>query len=254
MPFWKHIEELRIRIIRCIIVIIISMIFLMLNKHIVFDIIIFGPSKMNFISYRLLKYITKNIIKYNSHQFFEKDLYIQNRKMFGQFNVYIWTSLIGGIIISFPFIFYELWGFINPALSKKEKKFCKKIFFIMFILFSTGIFFGYYILCPFLIHFSYFFKISYIPKNIFDLSDYISIITNSILLMGIIFLFPCFIYFLSKINLISHKFLKKYQKHAFLIKLIIASAITPGDIISTIIVLIPMIILYQISLWISSKK
>ncbi|WP_185873486.1 twin-arginine translocase subunit TatC [Blattabacterium cuenoti] len=254
IPFWKHIEELRTRIIRCIIVIIISMIFFMFNKHIVFDLIIFGPSKMNFISYRLLKYITKNIIKYNSNQFFEKDLYIQNRKIFGQFNTYIWTSFIGGIILSFPYISYEFWGFLSPALSKKEKKYSKKIFLMILILFSTGIFFGYFILCPFLIHFSYFFKISNIPKNIFDLSDYISLITNSVLLMGIIFLFPLFIFLLTKMNLITYEFLNKYKKHAFLIKLIIASAITPGDIISTIIVIVPMIILYQISLFISKKN
>ncbi|WP_185877558.1 twin-arginine translocase subunit TatC [Blattabacterium cuenoti] len=252
MPFWKHIEELRTRIIRCFIIIIIFMIILMINKNFVFDKIIFGPAKINFITYRLLKKLIKILEIYNySTNYYFNNLYIQNRKIFGQFNVYIWTCFIGGIILSFPYIFYEFWGFISPALSKKEKKYSIKIFFMVFVLFSIGIFFGYFILCPFLIHFAYYFKISYIPKNIFDLCDYISLITNSTLLMGIIFLFPFFMYLLTKMELISYEFLNKYKKHALLVMLIISSAITPGDIISTIIVLIPLLILYKVSLYIS---
>ncbi len=183
--------------------------------------------------------------------FSEKHLEIQNRSIFGQFNIYIWACLWGGVILSFPYIFYEFWMFICPALSNQEKKYTQNILIIASLLFLFGICFGYFVLFPFIIFFGTNFQISSIPKNIFDLSDYISLIINTILSMGITFLFPLFIYMLTKLELLSNIFLTKYKKHAFLIILIFSSAITPGDLISTIIVLIPLLILYQISIYIS---
>jgi Sec-independent protein secretion pathway component TatC len=255
MPFWKHIEELRKHIIHCFCAIIISMIMLMNNRNIIFDCIIFGPAKKNFITYRIIYKLSNFLLGYHlnsvSFTFLHKNLEIQNRQIFGQFNIYVWTCFIGGVILSFPYILYEFWKFIKPALSNKEKKYSIWILIIGTFLFLSGIFFGYFILCPFLIHFGYSFRISDLPKNIFDLSDYISLIVHSVFSMGIIFLFPFFIFFLTKMELISYSFLNKYRKHAFLILLIIASAITPGDILSTIIVLIPLLILYQMSVYIS---
>ncbi|WP_185862343.1 twin-arginine translocase subunit TatC [Blattabacterium cuenoti] len=253
MPFWKHIEELRKHIIHCFCAIIIAMIILMNNKNIIFDCIIFGPSKTDFITYRIFYKLTNTFlgVHLNSVSFFSQNLEIQNRQIFGQFHIYMWTCFIGGFILSFPYVFYEFWKFIKPALSDKEKKYSVGILLMGSILFILGVLFGYFILCPFLIHFGYSFKISHIPKNIFDLSDYISLIIHSVLSMGILFLFPFFIFFLTKMELISYFFLKKYRKHAFMILLIIASAITPGDILSTIIVLIPLLILYQVSIYIS---
>ncbi|WP_185858166.1 twin-arginine translocase subunit TatC [Blattabacterium cuenoti] len=253
MPFWKHIEELRKHIIHCICAIIIITIILMNNRNIIFDHIIFGPAKTDFITYRIFQKLSNSFlgIHLNSFSFLYKNIEIQNRQIFGQFNIYIWTCFIGGIIVSFPYVFYEFWTFIKPALSDEEKKYSMWILIMVTFLFLLGIFFGYFILCPFLIHFGYSFKISNIPKNIFDLSDYISLIVHSVFSMGIIFLFPFFIFFFTKMELISYSFLKKYRKHAFLIMLIIASAITPGDILSTIIVLIPLLILYQVSIYIS---
>ncbi|WP_185869822.1 twin-arginine translocase subunit TatC [Blattabacterium cuenoti] len=253
MPFWQHIEELRKHVINCFLAIIIVMIILMNNKNIIFNYIIFGPSRMDFITYRLFYKLTNTFLGLhsNSFSFLYQNLEIQNRKIFGQFNIYVWTCFIGSFILSFPYILYEFWKFIKPALSDKEKKYSIVIFITATTLFILGVFFGYFILCPFLIHFGYSFRISFIPKNIFDLSDYISLVTHSVLSMGIIFLFPFIIYFLTKMELISYFFLRKYRKHAFLIMLIFASAITPGDIISTIIVLIPLLILYQLSIYIS---
>ncbi len=253
MPFWKHIEELRKHIIHCFCAIIIAMIVLMNNKNIIFDRIIFGPAKTDFITYRIFYKLANSFLgeHFKSVSFLSKNLEIQNRQIFGQFNIYVWTCFIGGVILSFPYLFYEFWKFIKPALSEKEKKNTLCILIMVTFLFLSGIFFGYFILCPFLIHFGHSFIISNVPKNIFDLSDYIYLIVHSVFSMGLIFLFPFFIFFLTKMGLISYIFLKKYRKHAFLIMLVIASAITPGDILSTIIVLIPIFILYQVSIYIS---
>ncbi len=250
--FWEHIEELRKHIIHCFYAIAISTVILMNNKKIIFDYILFGPAKKNFITYRLLSLFTKKISFFIKPVFYLSDnLEIQNRKIFGQFNTYIWFCLMGGLILSSPYIFYEFWKFIKPALSAKEKKYSKGIIMFLSTLFFIGIFFGYFILFPFLIHFGFSFKISHFPKNIFDLSDYISLMIHSVLSMGFLFLFPFFIFFFTKIGIISPIYLKKYRRYAFFIMLIISSAITPGDILSTIIVMIPLMILYQGSIYIS---
>lgn len=253
MPFWKHIEELRKHVIHCFFAIIIAMIILMNNKNMIFDYIIFAPSKTDFITYRIFYEFTNTFLGFhlNPVSFLSKNLEIQNRQIFGQFNIYVWTCFIGGVILSSPYIFYEFWKFIKPALSNEERKYSRGILIIVTLLFVLGVLFGYFILCPFLIHFGYSFRISDVPKNIFDLSDYISLIIHSVLSMGILFLFPFFIFLLTKMELVSYTFLMKYRKHAFLIMLIIASAITPGDILSTIIVLIPLLILYEVSIYIS---
>lgn len=250
IPFWKHIEELRKHVIHCLFAILISMVFLMKNKEIIFDNIIFGPAKKDFITYRFFKSLTNSFFGKDDYIYFN-NLEIQNRKIFGQFNIYVSTCFIGGIILSFPYIIYELWLFIKPALYHEEKKYSVLILIIAMFLFISGVLFGYFLLFPFLIHFGYSFRISDFPKNIFDLSDYISLITHSSLSMGIIFLFPFFIYFLTRMDLITYSFLKKHRKHAFLIILIIASAITPGDILSTIVVFIPLLFLYQCGVFIS---
>uniref|UniRef100_UPI0032B2D129 twin-arginine translocase subunit TatC n=1 Tax=Candidatus Karelsulcia muelleri TaxID=336810 RepID=UPI0032B2D129 len=244
--FFYHVKEFRKRVVRSLISIIICTLYCFNKKKIIFENILFYPAKYNFISYQLF---------YKIGLFFNKkikilpnNICIQNIQLFGQFNIYLFISLIGGIILSFPFICYELWKFIKPGLSKKERKNIKKFFFIFLSLFIIGLLFGYFILSPFAIQFADNFFISELPQNIFDLNDYVSIIIESTLLMGIVFLFPIIPFFLKKINIIKSCFLKKYRKHAFLILFIIASAITTGDIITTIIVFIPFYLLFEISL------
>lgn len=246
MSILTHIEILRKHIIHSIIAVFITTIFIMCNKKIIFDYIILAPLKKNFITYKIFQNFSKSYILSDNIQ-------IQNRQIFGQFNTYMWVSIISGLILASPYIFYEIWNFIKPALSLNEKKYCKKIIFISLILFLLGILFGYFILCPMVIHFGYTFIISKIPKNIFDLNDYIYIITQSTISMGITFLIPLFIYFLDKSGLININILKKYRKHIILILTIIAAAITPSDILSTIIIVIPLIILYELSIFFIKK-
>lgn len=247
LSFFQHIKILRKHIIRILLGIIICTIILMYNKKILFDIIIFGPSKSNFIIYKIL----------NKYQYFKEkynfllennNLLIQNRYIFGQFNTYIWISFLGGLILSSPYIFFEIWSFIKPALHKKEIKYFNILFIISLLLFIIGILFGYFIVFPIIIQFSYDFKISNIPKNIFDLSDYISIFMQVIFSIGIAFLIPIILLLLNKIDIINVKILQKYRKHAILILLIISAAITPSDILSTIIITCPLIILYELSI------
>lgn len=247
MSILTHIEVFRKHIIRSIIGIFICTIFVLYNKEIVFDTIIFWPSKKNFITYQILNYIN------HSYFFLSDNIQIQNRQIFGQFNTYMYVSIILGLILASPYIFYEIWNFLTPALSVNERKICNIIILISLLLFLCGILFGYFIVCPMAIHFGYTFNISKIPKNIFDLNDYIYIILQSTILMGIIFLFPLFIYFLNRFHLLKIEMLKYYRKHVIFILIIIAAAITPSDILSTIIVILPLILLYELSIFIIKK-
>lgn len=251
MPFLAHIESLRRHLIRSICGVIFGAITLIINKEILFDQVIFGPAKTNFITYRIFNMFGR-MVGHQDLLILPQDLQIQNRQLFGQFNTYIWMSLLGGFILASPYVFYELWQFIKPALSAEEKRHSQGIISMASLLFFLGILFGYFVLCPMAIQFSYSFTISHLPQNIFDLSDYISTITQSTLAMGITFLFPLLVYSLTQIRLITPKFLRTYRKHAFLVMLIIASAITPGDILSTIIAMLPLLSLYELSIYTAS--
>lgn len=247
MPFLAHLEELRNHLLRGLLGVAIGACFIMMNRTLVFDQILFAPAKANFITYRLLGFFGSFFHQENL-MVLPGDLHIQNRQLLGQFNTYIWVSLLGGIILAFPYILYELWRFILPGLSAKERNYSKGVILGASILFVSGLLFGYFVLCPMTIQFGYSFKISHLPENIFDLTDYISIVTHSTLYMGLIFLFPLVVFFLTKTGLICPKFLRTYRKHALLLMLIMAAAITPSDLLSMIIVTIPLMALYELSI------
>lgn len=245
----EHIRLLRLSLIKIIIVIILVTLLIMFNKSILFDYIIFSPAKSSFISYRFFIYISNYLSFSDTHKsIIIKDLHIQNRNIFGQFNSYLACSLFTGIVFSSPYVFYELWNFIKLGLSTNEKFVLKKIFFLSFCLFIMGLLFGYYILFPVIIQFSSSFTISDFPENIFDLCDYLSMMFQSVFIMGFVFLFPILIYFLITNNIISIFFLKKYRKHVFMLLLILSAAITPTDILSTIITFLPLYFLYELTI------
>lgn len=246
MSFFDHFQDLRRLLLRSIISIIFFTCFVLINKNFIFDSIIFSPIRSNFISYTLIYKLG-----YFFHQQINiapKKIIIQNNQFLGQFNTYVLVSLIGGIILSYPFICYELWNFIKPGLFLKERKILKNILILSSILLILGLIIGYFILSPFAIQFSNTFFISNFPKNIFSLNDYVILIINSTILMGILFLFPLIPLFLSKLDLITFQTLKEYRKYAFFLLFIIASAITSGEFITTILIFCPLYLLYELSI------
>lgn len=248
MLFCNHLEEFRQYLLKCLFSIVIGTFLIMIHRTIIFDYILFAPAKSNFISYKLFN-IIGTLLSKKEKLILQKNLTLQNRQMLGQFNTFLCVSFIGGIILAFPYVIYEFWCFIRPGLTGKELFYSKVIIFSSSILFLLGLFFGYFILCPMAIQFGETFKISSLPENIFDLSDYISIITHLTLLIGLIFLFPIGVFFFTKLELIDTTFLRMYRKHAFILILIISAAITPSDLLSMFIAMIPLLILYEISIY-----
>jgi sec-independent protein translocase protein TatC len=171
--------------------------------------------------------------------------------MAGQFSADIWTSVLAGFVISFPYVIYQLWQFISPGMHESERKHSRGFIIISSLLFFLGVLFGYYVICPLSINFLANYNISDLVDNQIDISSYIALVRATALASGIIFELPIIIYFLTKVGLVTPESLKKYRKYALVIVLIVAAIITPPDIASQIIVAIPIIILYQVSIYIS---
>ena len=171
--------------------------------------------------------------------------------MAGQFSADIWTSFFAGFIISFPYIIYQFWSFISPGLHSKERKHSRGFIIITTVLFFIGVLFGYYIVTPLSINFLANYSVSDVVSNEFDLSSWVAIIRSSCLASGFIFELPIIIYFLTKIGLVTPQIMRKYRKFALVIVLILSAIITPPDLASQVIVAIPILVLYQVSIYIS---
>jgi sec-independent protein translocase protein TatC len=165
----------------------------------------------------------------------------------------IWSSLILGIIVAFPYLLWEIWRFVSPGLTKKEIKKSRGFIFIASILFFIGVLFSFYVIAPISINFLYNYQITDAIENNFTLESHIGLVTNMLLGVSILFELPVLIYFLAKIGLITPEFLKRYRKHALVVVLILAAIITPPDVASQVIVAIPILILYEIGIIVARR-
>ncbi|WP_299888671.1 twin-arginine translocase subunit TatC [uncultured Lacinutrix sp.] len=252
MSFLDHLEDLRWHLIRIFIAIVISGTIAFLFGTFIFKNIIMWPRDMSFPTYQWLCSMSQ-LIGFEDTTFCKAEFpfIIQNRTMAGQFSAHIWTSVYAGFIIAFPYVIYQLWRFISPGMKTKERKHSRGFIIISSLLFFIGVLFGYFIIIPLSINFLANYNISAEISNEIDISSYISLIRSSVIASGFVFELPIIIYFLTKVGLVTPQFLKKYRKFALVIVLILSAIITPPDIASQIIVAIPILILYQVSIFIS---
>ena len=252
MSFLDHLEELRWTLIRSSAAIFVFGIIAFMMKDFIFNRIILAPKNIDFWTYRFMCSLSKSFGT-EGLCVDEIPFVVQSRTMAGQFSAHIWTSIAAGFVMAFPFIIWEIWKFIKPALYEKEQKGAATFIVISSFLFFLGILFGYYIITPLSVNFLGSYTVADEVKNNIDLSSYIGLLKASVLASGMIFELPIIIYFLSKMGLVTPDFLKKYRKYALILVLILAAIITPPDIISQIIVAIPMLILYEVSIFISQR-
>lgn len=253
MSFLDHLEELRWLLIRSTIAIVVGGGIAFTFSRFIFDNIIFAPKQGDFITYRFFCALAN---KYNLDKSFcvsEIPFEIQSRTMDGQFSTDMWTSITAGFILAFPVILWEFWKFISPALYAAERKYALAFIFSSSILFFVGVLFGYYVIMPLSINFLANYTISDVVKNDIDLNSYLSLIKTTVISCGLVFELPIIIYFLSKVGLVTAAFLSNYRRYAYVIILILAAVVTPPDVISQVIVSIPLIVLYEISILISAR-
>lgn len=252
MSFLDHLEELRWHIIRALISIMVFSIVAFLAKKIVFHDIILAPSRPDFWTYRMLCKLGQ-LVNTNVLCIDELPFIIQSRQMTGQFTMHLTSSFVIGLILAFPYAFWELWRFISPGLYSKEKQIARGSVFFVTLLFSIGILFGYFIISPISINFLSNYQLDPSISNEFDIISYVSTITMLVLASGLMFQLPIIVYFFTKAGIVTPSFLRRYRKHAIVVILVVSAIITPPDVMSQILIAIPLILLYEISIFISKN-
>ena len=249
MSFLQHLEELRWHLVRSAASIFLLGLLFFIFAEEVYNNFLLAHIQPNFITYQLFCDFF-NIFNVDSDfcniSFANNKL--QSIEVTSQLMNSIWTSFILGIIVSFPYILWEFWRFIIPGLHENEVKKSKGFIFVASILFFIGVAFSFYVIAPISINFLYNYQITDTIENNFTLESHIGLVTNMLLGISILFELPVIIYFLAKAGLITPEFLKKYRRHALCLVLILAAIITPPDVASQIIVAIPVLFLYEISI------
>lgn len=256
MSFIDHLEALRWHITRAALVWLVTAIIIFIKIDWVFDNIIYAPARNSFVTYGFLCRLGHWLKIGDSLCMPPVNIQLQGNTISGPFMSALSISMIGGIVVAFPYLIWELWKFIKPALSPKELKYSRGSIFWVSLCFFSGAAFGYFLLAPFTFNFLANFTLGTISayKYMPTLDDYIDTLNNIILGCGITFELPVLAYILAKIGLISASFLKTYRKYAFVIILILAAVITPSpDWTSQVIVAIPLLLLYEISILIVKR-
>lgn len=245
LTFGGHLEVLRNLLIRVSLVVICVAIVVFAFKDITFDILL-GPSEWDFITYRWIEKFMH--IFYPDFHFDEFYVDLIATDLSSQFMTHLSTAIYLGLLCASPFIVFELYKFVSPALYENEKKYSKKLVVIVYLLFILGVLMSYYILFPISFRFLGTYSVdSRVHSNI-TLDSYISTFTTLTLMMGLVFQLPVIAYVLAKMGIVEADTLAKYRKYAFLIIMLIAAIITPPDVMTLILVGVPLYLLYEVSI------
>ena len=256
MSFIDHLEELRWHIVRSLLVWLAGAIVIFIFTDWVFDNIITAPARQGFITYKLFCDLGYKLGLGDALCMPPINLTLQGTTVSGPFMSAINIAMVGGIVVAFPYLFWELWRFVKPALSSKEVRYARGSIFWVSLCFFTGVAFGYYLLAPFTFNFLANFKLGTTSIYVYrpTLDDYIESLTNLLLGCGLAFELPVLAYVLAKIGLINADFLKKYRKYALVVILLLAAIITPSpDWTSQVIVALPLLLLYELSVLIAAR-
>lgn len=252
MSFWDHFEELRWLLFRVITVWFVVCIVVFINKNFVFNNIFLAPKEGYFITNQLFASLAEilsiDVLRINS-----SPIELINIKMGGQFWSHIFISIIFSIVIMMPYILWEIWRFLKPALYKNERKKARGIVGVCSLLFLFGVLFGYYVVLPLSINFLGHYQVSELVSNQISLWSYINNVASLTLGLGLVFEFPVLVFFLAKMGIVSPSNLRKSRKIVFVIVLILSAVITPPDIFSQIFVSIPLMLLYEMSVYVAYK-
>ena len=250
--FLGHLEDFRKHLVRMSLVLVVGAIVCFYFNHEIFQNVILAPTHTDFPPYQwlcsLAKYLNKPDLCMS-----EVPVRFQSNKLSTQFMMSITSSLVFAFIFSFPYIVWELWRFIKPGLTPKEIKMSSGIIFWVSLLFFLGVLFGYFIITPYTVNFFANYQISPQFENIFKIDDYTSTVLSITLGTGLVFELPVFVYFFSKIGIVNPRFLREYRRYAIVAVLVLSAIITPPDMVSQVIVAIPIMILYEISIGISAR-
>lgn len=252
MSFWDHLTELRGTFVRSLTAIIILGIIAFANKEFIFNNIILAPKDSSFITNRVLCSLGQ-LINIDYFCIKELSLVIININMSGQFMTHMFISFVAGFIVAAPYIIFEFWRFISPALYDLERKSSGGAVIVSSLLFIFGILFSYFLIVPLALNFFGSYHVSEMVQNQISLESYISTVVSVTLSIGLVFELPILIYFLAKIGIVDIAFLKRNRKYTLVIVLLLAAIITPPDVFSQVLVAVPLMILYEFSIILAKR-
>jgi sec-independent protein translocase protein TatC len=254
MSFLDHLEELRWHVVRSLAAIVVFMIAAFVNIEWIFTNILFAPGRVDFPTFRWLCKLGEWIGSKEALCVEQIPFKIQSRLMTGQFTMSITASFVIGLVISFPYVVWELWRFVRPGLYSRERQSSRGAVASISFLFLTGVLFGYYIMSPLMISFLANYTISDQIVNEFDITSYVGTIITVVFGSGVLFQLPVVMYFLTKVGIVTPAFLRQYRKHAIVIILILGAIVTPSaDPLSQALISFPLYLLYEISILISAN-
>lgn len=253
MSFLGHLEALRWHLVRSVMVVMVLAVTLFCFKEFLFDGVLLAPKNPHFFTYRALCYLTHKFHLSDDLCVTQINFILISTDISAQFTTHMWAAFVGGVVVGFPYVVWELWRFIKPALRENEQRYAKGIVFYTSFLFLTGVLFGYYVITPMSVNFLGTYQVSEAVKNNIALDSFISIVTTMTVITGIVFELPIVVYFLTKIGILTPKFMRTYRRHAIVIILILAAVITPtSDATTLTLVFIPLYILYEVSIFVSA--
>lgn len=253
MTFVDHLEELRGHLFRSVLAIAVGAVIVGIYNDFFVGKIVMGPTHSDFPTYKVLCKIGLNLGLGDALCMKEIGVLMQNTAVSGQFSMFFTVVLIGGLIIAFPYVFWEFWSFIKPALTKKELSRTRGVIFWVSLLFFLGVGFGYFVIAPYTVNFFANFQLDSSIENRWTISSYVDTLIPLILGTGLAFQLPLVMYFLAKIGVVTPGYLRKMRKYAIVVIIIIAAIITPPDVISQVIISIPLLLLYEISIFLTSR-
>ncbi len=255
MSFFDHIDVLRKHLLRALVVIIVFTAGAFYFSDFIFNSVIMGPKNPSFWTYRMMCKLVERFPSIGSDFCITKiDAKIINTEMAGQFTLQLNSCVMVGIILGIPYLLFELWLFIKPALHDKERKSASGFVFFASFLFFLGILFGYFIICPLSINFLTNFTVSPDIQNTFTIDSYLSSVMTLTLGSGVIFQLPVIIFILSKMGIMTPAFMRASRRYSTVIILIIAAVVTPtADPYTMLIVALPLFLLYELSIYISAN-
>ncbi|MBL7884387.1 MAG: twin-arginine translocase subunit TatC [Bacteroidia bacterium] len=252
LSFWGHIDALRGHLFRSSIAVVAIAITLFCFPQFLFDTIIFGPIHQDFLTYRAFCKLSYLLELGDQLCFGNYTFKLQALGLADQFTSQMWIAFIGGIVLGSPYILFEIWKFIKPALKEKERKGATGFIISASFLFIFGVFFSYFIIVPLTINFLGNYKVSELIENQFTMDSYISTVTTLSFATGLVFELPVLVFFLTKFGILTPQFMQKYRKHAVVVILIAAAVITPSpDVTSQMLVAFPLYFLYEASIFVS---
>lgn len=252
LSFLGHLEELRWHLIKSVAAIFIVGVAAFIAKGLVFDTIILAPQREDFPTYRFFCWLSHKFNLGDALCIGKPDFELINIEMSGQFTTHILVSIAVGLVVAFPYVMYQLWSFIKPALYETERKHATGAVFFTSILFLMGVAFGYFMISPLSVNFLGNYQVSEAVQNQISLNSFISTITTLTLLTGVVFELPVIMYFLTRVGVVTPQFLRQYRRHALVVLLIVSAIITPPDITSQVLVCIPLLVLYEVSIYVSA--